>query len=133
MRAVGLDHFVLTVRSIPDTVAFYERVLGMTASIFGPQQRTALSFGPHKINLHQADATFEPKAHRATMGSADICLLVDDIDAVAGHLAKCGVEIIEGPVPKTGARGPIRSYYIRDPDLNLVELSAYVDGTRPAA
>lgn len=34
-----------------------------------------------------------------------------------------GVPIEEGPVERTGATGPIRSVYIRDPDRNLVEIS----------
>ena len=125
MKVTGFDHLVLTVASIEATVAFYTHVLGMTAETFGPQRRTALIFGPHKINLHQADRTFEPKAAQPTMGSADLCLLVDDCAAIAAHLAACGVAIIEGPVRRSGARGPITSYYLRDPDQNLIELSAH--------
>jgi catechol 2,3-dioxygenase-like lactoylglutathione lyase family enzyme len=33
------------------------------------------------------------------------------------------VRIEDGPVQKTGATGPIVSLYIRDPDLNLIEIS----------
>ena len=133
MRVIGLDHFVLTVASIERTVDFYCRALGMTREVFGPQQRTALRFAPHKINLHQVDNTFDPKAEHPTMGSADLCFLVDDIDAVEAHLAACGVPILVPRSTRTGARGPITSIYVRDPDLNLVELSAYQDGTRAAS
>lgn len=133
MRVVGFDHLVLTVRSIPATAAFYTRGLGMRAETFGPDGRTALVFGPHKINLHQADQTFEPKAAHPTMGAADLCFLVDDIADVAQHLAACGIAISEGPVKRTGARGPMTSYYVRDPDQNLIELAAYGDGARAAA
>lgn len=132
MRVVGFDHLVLTVASIDATVAFYE-ALGFRMEVFGPQQRVALTFGPHKINLHQVDRTFEPKAVRPTAGSGDLCFLVDDLEAVPAALAKAGIALLEGPVARTGARGPIRSYYVRDPDGNLIELSAYSDGTRPAA
>lgn len=132
MKVVGLDHFVLTVRSIPATVAFYERVLGMQAMTFGAG-RTALIFGPHKINLHQADNTFEPKAERPTMGSADLCFLVDSLDGAEAQLAACGVPILVERSTRAGARGPITSLYLRDPDLNLIEISTYQDGTRPAA
>jgi catechol 2,3-dioxygenase-like lactoylglutathione lyase family enzyme len=39
------------------------------------------------------------------------------------HLKRCGVEIIDGPVERTGANGPIRSFYFRDPDQNLIEVA----------
>lgn len=132
MQVIGLDHFVLTVRSIEATVAFYERVLGMRAETFGAG-RIALRFGPHKINLHAFDNTFEPKAETPTMGSADLCFLVDDLAGVEAHLEACGVNILVARSGRSGARGPITSVYIRDPDLNLIELSIYDDGTRAAS
>lgn len=132
MQVIGIDHLVLTVHSIAATVAFYERVLGMTAITFGAG-RTALLFGPHKINLHQADAMFDPKAARPTMGSGDLCFLVDILDGAEAHLAACGVPVLVARSSRAGARGAITSVYIRDPDQNLVELSVYQDGTRPAA
>lgn len=132
MKVVGLDHFVLTVASIERTVAFYCGVLGMERETFGPRQRTALRFGPHKINLHQADNTFDPKAEHPLPGSADLCFLVDDVAAVEAHLRTNGVAVLVPSSARTGARGSITSVYCRDPDGNLVELSAYQDGT-PAA
>ncbi len=133
MRVIGLDHFVLTVASIERTVVFYTRVLGMTAEVFGPQKRTALRFGPHKINLHQADNTFDPKAERPTMGSGDLCFLVDDLEGAEAQLKANGVPILVERSTRTGARGNMASIYIRDPDLNLVELSVYQDGTKAAS
>ena len=125
MRVVDIDHLVLTVASIERTVAFYERVLGMTHIVFGPQNRSALIFGDRKINLHEVGNTFDPKAETPTPGSADLCFLVDNIDLVATQLELCGVPVIEGPVSRSGAHGTIMSYYVRDPDQNLIELSAY--------
>ena len=125
MRVVGLDHLVLTVASIERSAGFHERVLGMTREVFGPERRTALRFGPHKINLHERGKEFEPKAASPTTGSADLCLLVDGFDEIPSHLAAMGVFVLKGPVERTGARGVIRSYYIRDPDQNLIELSHY--------
>jgi len=121
-----LDHLVLTVASIPKTVAFYERCLGMSAEVFGPQRRVALKFGDQKINLHEAGREFEPKAERPTPGSGDLCFIVKDLAAAIAHLEHEGVAIIAGPGPRTGAQGEIRSVYIRDPDNNLIELSEYV-------
>ena len=77
MRIDRLDHLVLTVADIDATVDFYTRVLGMTAVTFGAG-RSALVFGNSKINLHQAGHEFDPKAHRPTPGSADLCLITTD-------------------------------------------------------
>ncbi|ELR16832.1 uncharacterized protein ACA1_383650 [Acanthamoeba castellanii str. Neff] len=122
-----LDHLVLTVASVEKTCAFYERVLGMEVVSFGPQQaRKALRFGQQKINLHQAGSEFDPKALRPTPGSGDLCFVTAlSLDDVVAHLTKCGVAIEEGPVARTGAMGPIRSVYIRDPDANLIEIANY--------
>ncbi len=73
-----LDHFVLTVRSIEDTVRFYTDVLGMEQEIFG-EGRVALKFGAQKINLHQSGKEFEPKARTPTPGSADVCFITDQL------------------------------------------------------
>ena len=125
MRIDRLDHLVLTVASIEAAAEFYTRVLGMGVMTFGAG-RTALTFGTSKINLHEAGKEFEPKARRPTPGSADICLIVEDgITEVMAELAAAGVDTEEGPVPRTGATGPITSCYLRDPDGNLIELSNY--------
>jgi catechol 2,3-dioxygenase-like lactoylglutathione lyase family enzyme len=121
-----LDHFVLTVANLEKTCQFYVRVLGMTAIEFGSDRRKALQFGEQKINLHQVDRTFEPKALNPTPGSADLCFITENsLTDVISHLKNCRVEIIEGIVKRTGAIGAIESIYIRDPDGNLVEISSY--------
>lgn len=121
----SLDHLVLTVKSIERTVRFYTDILGMEEETFGAG-RVALKFGCQKINLHQSGQEFEPKAHSPMPGSADICLLTDlPIEEAFEHVADKGVSIIEGIVARTGATGPIRSFYFRDPDNNLIEVSSY--------
>jgi catechol 2,3-dioxygenase-like lactoylglutathione lyase family enzyme len=123
MQLDRLDHLVLTVADIEATCAFYERVLGMRRVAFGAG-RVTLQFGRQKINLHQAGREFEPKALRPTPGSADLCFLAAiPLEAVIAHLAVAGVEIEEGPVARSGALGPIRSVYLRDPDGNLLEIA----------
>ena len=118
-----IDHFVLTVASVEASCAFYRDVLGFEVVTFG-EGRKALCFGAQKINLHQAGAEFEPKAARPVPGSADFCLIAaEPLDAVIAHLQACSVPVEEGPVKRTGAQGPIRSVYIRDPDGNLVEIA----------
>lgn len=125
MRIDRIDHLVLTVRDIETTCEFYSRVLGMSVVTFAGGRR-ALQFGAQKFNLHQSGGEFDPKAARPTPGSVDVCLIsaVPLSEAIA-HLAHCGVAIIEGPVTRTGAQGPIRSVYFRDPDMNLIEVSTY--------
>ncbi|MDQ3716341.1 MAG: VOC family protein [Actinomycetota bacterium] len=122
-----IDHLVLTVADVDQTVAFYTRVLGMQPVTFGAGRR-ALSFGRHKLNLHQVGHEFEPKAHRPTPGSIDLCLITTTaIDHVMTRLNACKVALEEGPVVRTGATGPITSVYFRDPDNNLIEVSTYDD------
>jgi catechol 2,3-dioxygenase-like lactoylglutathione lyase family enzyme len=125
MRVASLDHLVLTVRSIAATAAFYERVLGMQIITFG-ESRTALEFGEQKINLHEVGQEFEPKAERPTPGSADLCFVAAlPLDEVIEHLKIQNVPLVAAPVARTGAKGPMRSVYFRDPDGNLIEVSEY--------
>lgn len=114
MKIDRLDHLVLTVRSIEESISFYIRVLGMEEIAFGAG-RKALRFGAQKINLHEQSKEFEPKAHSPVPGSADLCFITDvPISEVVEHLSLCGVDIIEGPVERTGATGKIISVYFRD-------------------
>jgi catechol 2,3-dioxygenase-like lactoylglutathione lyase family enzyme len=123
VQVESLDHLVLTVGDLDAALAFYSLVLGMQVVTFGAD-RKALAFGTQKINLHQAGREFEPKAAVPTPGSADLCFLTaEPLENVVAHLRSCGVPVIEGPVRRTGATGPIRSIYIRDPDGNLIEIA----------
>lgn len=123
MKVDRLDHLVLTVADVERSIALYVRTLGMTAVTFAGGRR-ALAFGAQKINLHESGHEFEPKADRPTPGSADLCFVTDvPLADVQTHLAGCGVEVIEGPVRRTGASGPILSIYFRDPDGNLIEVA----------
>jgi len=118
-----LDHLVLTVRDVDATVAFYTDLLGMEAITFGNGRR-ALRFGRQKINLHEAGREVEPKAERPVPGSADLCFITAvPIETVLERIRAADVPVVEGPVERTGANGPIRSVYLRDPDGNLLEVA----------
>ena len=119
----SLDHLVLTVRDLDATVRFYVDGLGMRLETFGAG-RTALHFGSQKINLHLAGREFEPKATHPIPGSADLCFLTErSLAEIERRLASLGWPLLEGPVARTGATGPLRSIYVRDPDGNLIEIA----------
>ena len=121
----NLDHLVLTVKDIEKTVQFYTQVLGMKKEVF-KGSRVALKFGNQKINLHELGNEFEPKAHNVKEGSADLCFIIDTpLNEALKHIESFGIKIEEGIVQRTGAHGTIDSIYVRDPDMNLVELSNY--------
>lgn len=123
-----IDHIVLTTRDKDACIRFYTQVLGMALVKFRTpsEERLALSFGAQKINLHEWGREFTPRAHVAVPGSLDLCFIASvSLEEVIRKLQAHVIPILEGPVAKTGARGPIRSVYVRDPDLNLVEISVY--------
>jgi len=126
MQINRIDHLVLTVADIERTVEFYTRVLGMRKIEFG-EGRIALACGEQKINLHQLGMEFEPRAEHVRAGSADLCLIIDTPIAQAiEQLQQQGVDLIAGPVNRSGAKGKIISAYLRDPDGNLLEVSNYI-------
>jgi catechol 2,3-dioxygenase-like lactoylglutathione lyase family enzyme len=123
-----IDHIVLTTRDKDACIRFYREVLGMKLEKFRTptEERLALKFGAQKINLHEWGREFTPRAHVAVPGSLDLCFVSSlPLESVIERLKIANIQIIEGPVAKTGANGPIRSVYVRDPDLNLVEISVY--------
>jgi catechol 2,3-dioxygenase-like lactoylglutathione lyase family enzyme len=123
-----IDHIVLTTRDREGCIRFYRDVLGMELVSFRTpsEERFALKFGSQKINLHEWGREFTPRAHVAAPGTLDLCFISSlPLESVMARLREAHVPILEGPVAKTGAMGPIRSVYVRDPDLNLVEISVY--------
>ncbi|TPR38998.1 VOC family protein [Apilactobacillus micheneri] len=128
MKIESIDHIVLTVNSIEKSLDFYTNILNMQKVEFkkGKDKRYAIKFGNMKINLHETDHEFEPKADLPTSGSEDFCLITKTpIKEVIKELKNKNVKIIEGPEVNPGALGSITSIYLRDPDKNLVEISNY--------
>ena len=120
-----LDHLVLTTAHEAQCVHFYCTVLGMALQTFG-EGRKAFVFNGQKINLHIQGREFEPKALHPLPGALDLCFIASiPLTQVQQRLAEHGMAIECGPVQRTGARGPIRSVYVRDPDHNLIEISEY--------
>ncbi|MGR3779664.1 MAG: VOC family protein [Albimonas sp.] len=120
----AIDHLVLTVRDIEASVDFYARALGIEAVTFGAGRR-ALRIGDQKINLQTLGMELR---NYAGIGSGDVCLLTQaPLAEVVARLEGEGIAIVEGPVEKTGARGPFLSVYFNDPDGNLIEVSSYAE------
>ena len=120
-----IDHVVVNCRDVEATVDWYVRVLGMQRVEFGGG-RIALAFGTQKLNVRPTGAPNWVTAAADAPGSLDLCFIADvEPAAIGAHLRDCGVTITEGPVPKTGAQGPMTSHYCRDPDGNLVEIASY--------
>ncbi len=125
MKIKNIDHIVLTVQSVEVTTAFYASLLGMVVERFAGD-RVALKFGGQKINLHELGCEFEPKANKPVPGSADLYFITEEtLEQAMAHVRSRGVEILEGPVARTGACGEIISFYFRDPDKNLIEVAVY--------
>ena len=121
-----LDHIVLTTVDEAACIRFYTDVMGMALETFGGG-RKAFSFGNQKINLHVKGREYEPKAHLPVPGALDLCFIASvPLDQVIARMAALGVSIVEGPVLRTGAASRLRSIYLRDPDLNLIEISEQV-------
>lgn len=123
MQIDSIDHIVLTVKDIEKSVAFYTSVFGMQMRMFG-EERVALFFGKQKINLHKVGEELLPHAQHPTSGSTDICLLTNTLLKEAmQEVSKHNIPIEEGPLQRSGAQGDILSFYIRDPDGNLIEIA----------
>lgn len=118
-----LDHLVLTTTDEQACIHFYVEVLGMKLESFG-EGRKAFRFGNQKINLHVKGREYEPKAHLPVPGALDLCFIASrPLEEIIARLNALRVPIVEGPVRRTGAVHPLRSIYLRDPDLNLIEIS----------
>ncbi len=123
MSIAGLDHLVLTVADLEQTIGFYVRAIGLEHVIFA-EGRHALMCGQQKINLHPASKPIQPHAEKPTPGSADLCLLITGcLEETIDRLHQEEVPVELGPVERTGSQGPLRSIYVRDPDGNLIELA----------
>ena len=135
VKVHALDHLVINVSDVARSAEWYRKILGMEIRVFDPGQgkaiRTSLIFGNQKINVRPlgADKVEWFTADHEAAGSDDLCFLTSSPpEQVVAHLRACGVAIEDGPGPRQGARGTLRSVYCRDPDGSLIEISSYEDG-----
>jgi catechol 2,3-dioxygenase-like lactoylglutathione lyase family enzyme len=121
-----LDHVVINCRDAEVTASWYQRVLGMSREVFGPDRRTCLKFGNQKFNVRPTGAANWATADKDQPGSLDLCFVTETpMRDVVAHLQACGVTILKGPVPQSGAIGALTSVYFHDPDKNLLEIGSY--------
>ena len=132
VKVNALDHIVINVADVARSAEWYQKILGMEIKVFDPgtggAPRTSLMFGNQKINVRPRDASKVEwfTADHESAGSDDLCFLTSSTpDQVVAHLKANGVAIEEGPGPRLGARGTLRSVYCRDPDGSLIEISSY--------
>lgn len=120
-----IDHVVLTCRDVAATADWYVRALGMEVQSYAAG-RTALVFGQQKLNLRPLGAAGWETAAVDTPGAIDICFeTTSGIEEVLAAWGAAGISVHDGPVARSGARGPITSVYALDPDGNLVEVAHY--------
>ena len=122
MRAYELDHIVLNVADVERSLAWYTGMLGLEGERVDEWRAGDAPFPSVRVS---AGCIFDLFASDRTGENVDhLCLVVDpdDVDAIA---TDSRFDVIEGPVPRWGARGMGRSVYVRDPDGNTVELRSY--------
>lgn len=126
MKMRRIDHVVLTVSDLEQSRRFYHEVFDMP--VIDQQTKpgvVTLRCGHQLIRLQKADRD-ALVAHKPTIGSADLCLVVNDpIEAILHHLRSYYVDVVAGPVDRLGAEGPMQSIYLHDPDQNLIEIAVY--------
>lgn len=127
MKIANFDHLVITTENIDKCLDFYVRILSMKHT--EKNGRHAVYFGSSKFNIHTRPGEFQPAAAKPVSGALDICLVVDDLENALNEVKSKGYPTETDIVERNGACGPMQSFYLRDPDGNLVELCSYTQKT----
>ena len=138
---IALDHCVIHVGEWERSNAFYRDVLGAEvvgvggvggAGGAGGIETFQYRFGEQQLNVHGPGVDPFPVAEvpgggaPVPPGSSDLCFVWSGtVEEVVTHLERHDVPVVEGPVPRRGARGEGTSVYFRDPDGSLLELIVY--------
>jgi catechol 2,3-dioxygenase-like lactoylglutathione lyase family enzyme len=122
VRVLGLDHVVVICRDVEASLEFYAGVLGLDAIDVDEWRDGKASFPSVRVDestildLLQGQPTGKNTDH--------LCLVIEPTDLT--ELAKRpGLNVVEGPVERGGARGKGWSIYVTDPDGHLIELKQY--------
>jgi catechol 2,3-dioxygenase-like lactoylglutathione lyase family enzyme len=128
IRVAALDHFVLRVRDLDQSLGFYRDTLGLPIEFLdeyraGTRPFVSARAGTQLIDL-VPDPSYDPDAGFRAGGFMHLCVRIEGAlaDAIP-YLRARGVELIEDtPVPRMGATGMGLAIYVRDPDGYIVEL-----------
>jgi catechol 2,3-dioxygenase-like lactoylglutathione lyase family enzyme len=125
----SLDHFVLRVRDLDRSLAFYHGLLGLPvegleACRRGERPFVSLRIGESLLDL-VPDPSYEPEAASAG-GFVHFCVTLGDLGATVQILRDAGVKFLhDEPLARGGARGVGLSIYAEDPDRYVVELKEH--------
>ncbi len=127
-RVRGFDHVAVPMQNTEKMLAFY-RALGLQLS----ETPTAVSVyvGDQMINFHRPSRWQNPadtlRAPAARPPCGDFCVVWEGPEAsLTAALNRAGAKVELGPVERAGGRGTTgTSYYVRDPDGNLLEFMIY--------
>lgn len=122
MRVVAFDHLVLNVADVERSLAFYSGLLGLEPVRADEWRAGEAPFPSVRITPETIIDLVHGARHESNVDH--ICLTVEPLDWQ--EVIDAGTfTVLEGPVPRFGARGTATSVYVRDPDGNTVELRWY--------
>lgn len=135
IKVTELDHIVLNVADVEESLGFYTGVLGLKAERVEEFREGKIGFPSVRINECTIIDLFPLKgADRPETGSEKreanlnhFCLVVEkeDFSGIVDYLKGHSVTIRQGPISRWGARGRANSVYFLDPDGNEVEIRCY--------
>ena len=125
LRVTGLDHFVLRVRDLDTSIAFYRDVLGLPIEMLDEYRAGTRPFVSARAGAQLIDLVPDPTYDGTLGGLVHFCVRVEGTLAgsVLPRLRAVGVSVIEDePMVRLGATGFGPSIYVRDPDGYVVEI-----------
>ena len=133
MTISSLDHVAIPIDDVDGMLSFYESLGFHIEKSLAPRLYSVV-MGDQKINFHAptlwTDSNFELRGPSARPGCGDMCFVWDSSeDSLREHLSALSIKVLEGPAIRQGGRSSGSefgtSYYIRDPDQNLLEFICY--------
>lgn len=131
VKITEMDHIVLRVRDVEESIGFYSQVLGLKLERVDEWRRGEVRFPSARLNddtIIDFFATDQPAIGKGGVKNQDhFCMVIEptDMEALKASFEAMGVEIQGGPGKRWGSHGDGISLYVYDPDDNVVELRHY--------